>query len=78
MFSEAPVLIAEDNLYLSLDLSGAVEGMGGRVVGPASSVPEALASSPGTRSPRRSSTSSSATMMPHRLPASSPSAACRS
>jgi CheY-like chemotaxis protein len=42
MFSEAPVLIAEDNLYLSLDLSGAVEEMGGRVVGPASTVPEAL------------------------------------
>jgi DNA-binding NtrC family response regulator len=42
MFSAAPVLIAEDNLYLSLDLSGAVEEMDGRVVGPASSVAEAL------------------------------------
>jgi CheY-like chemotaxis protein len=42
MFSEAPILIAEDNLYLSLDLSFAVEEMGGRVIGPASSVPEAL------------------------------------
>ena len=42
MFSEAPILIAEDNLYLSLDLSSAVEDMGGRVIGPASSVPEAL------------------------------------
>jgi CheY-like chemotaxis protein len=42
MFSEAPILIAEDNLYLSLDLSFAVEEMGGRVVGPASSVAEAL------------------------------------
>jgi len=42
MFSEAPILIAEDNLYLSLDLSSAVEEMNGRVVGPASSVAEAL------------------------------------
>src|SRR5256885_228547 len=42
MFSAAPVLIAEDNLYLSLDLSSAVEEMNGRVVGPASSVAEAL------------------------------------
>jgi len=42
MLSEAPILIAEDNLYLSLDLSSAVEDMGGRVIGPASSVPEAL------------------------------------
>jgi CheY-like chemotaxis protein len=42
MFSEAPVLIAEDNLYLALDLSIAVEEMQGRVVGPASSVAEAL------------------------------------
>jgi CheY-like chemotaxis protein len=42
MFSEAPVLIAEDNLYLALDLSIAVEEMAGRVVGPASSVAEAL------------------------------------
>jgi CheY-like chemotaxis protein len=43
MFSEAPILIAEDNLYLSLDLSSAVEELGGRVIGPASSVAEALA-----------------------------------
>jgi DNA-binding NtrC family response regulator len=42
MFCEAPILIAEDNLYLSLDLSIAVEEMDGRVVGPASSVAEAL------------------------------------
>jgi two-component system, response regulator PdtaR len=42
MFSEASILIAEDNLYLSLDLSSTVEEMGGRVIGPASSVPEAL------------------------------------
>lgn len=42
MFSEAPVLIAEDNLYVSLDLSSAVEEMDGRVIGPASSIAEAL------------------------------------
>ncbi|MFL6751636.1 MAG: response regulator [Sphingomicrobium sp.] len=42
MFSEAPVLIAEDNLYIALDLSNAVEEMDGRVVGPASTVAEAL------------------------------------
>jgi ActR/RegA family two-component response regulator len=42
MFSEAPILIAEDNLYWSLDLSSAVEDLNGRVVGPASSVAEAL------------------------------------
>ena len=32
MFSEAPILIAEDNLYWSLDLSSAVEELNGRVV----------------------------------------------
>src|SRR3982750_4439153 len=42
MFSEAPILIAEDNLYLALDLSIAVEEQSGRVVGPAASVAEAL------------------------------------
>ena len=42
MFSEAPILIVEENLYLALDLSGAVEEMAGRVVGPASTVAEAL------------------------------------
>jgi CheY-like chemotaxis protein len=42
MFSDAPILIAEDNLYLSLDLSSAVEELDGRVVGPASTVAEAL------------------------------------
>ena len=42
MFSEAPILIVEDNLYLAIDLSIAVEEMDGRVVGPASSVSEAL------------------------------------
>jgi len=42
MFSQAPILIAEDNLYVALDLSIAVEEMDGRVLGPASSVAEAL------------------------------------
>lgn len=42
MFSEAPVLIAEDNLYVAIDLSNAIEDMDGRVVGPASTVAEAL------------------------------------
>lgn len=42
MFSDAPILIVEDNLYLALDLSSAVEEMAGRVVGPAASVEEAL------------------------------------
>ena len=42
MFSDAPILIAEDNLYIALDLSIAIEEMDGRVVGPASTVAEAL------------------------------------
>ena len=42
MFSEAPILIAEDNLYVALDLSNAIEEMAGRVVGPAATVDEAL------------------------------------
>lgn len=42
MFSDAPVLIAEDNMYIALDLSNAIEDMDGKVVGPASTVAEAL------------------------------------
>ena len=42
MFLGASILIAEDNLYLAVDLSIAVEEMQGRVIGPASSVAEAL------------------------------------
>jgi CheY-like chemotaxis protein len=42
MFSAAPVLVAEDSLYIALDLSNAIEDMDGRVVGPASTVAEAL------------------------------------
>ena len=42
MFSEAPVLIAEENSYLAIDLSNAIEDLGGKVVGPASTLAEAL------------------------------------
>jgi CheY-like chemotaxis protein len=42
MFCAAPILIAEDNLYLALDLSNAIEDMDGKVVGPASTLAEAL------------------------------------
>ena len=42
MLSESPILVAEDNLYIALDLSNAIEDMDGRVVGPASTVAEAL------------------------------------
>src|SRR4051812_26933871 len=42
MFANAPILIAEDNVYLALDLSNALEAMDGRVVGPVSTVSEAL------------------------------------
>jgi DNA-binding NtrC family response regulator len=43
MLDDKPVLIVEDNVYLALDLSQAVEEYDGRVVGPVSSVAEALA-----------------------------------
>jgi len=42
MFRDKPVLIVEDNLYLALDLAAALEDCDARVVGPASSVAEAL------------------------------------
>jgi len=42
MFATAPILIAEDNLYLALDLSNAIEDLDGRVVGPVSTVSEGL------------------------------------
>jgi DNA-binding NtrC family response regulator len=42
MFGEAPILIAEDDPYQALDLSNALEDMAGRVVGPVSTVAEAL------------------------------------
>lgn len=42
MLSNKPVLIVEDNVYLALDLSQAVEESHGRVVGPVATVAEAL------------------------------------
>jgi DNA-binding response OmpR family regulator len=41
MLNDKAVLIVEDNLYLSIDLSAAVEEMNGRVVGPVCSAAEA-------------------------------------
>jgi DNA-binding NtrC family response regulator len=42
MFEDQPILIVEDNVYVALGLSSAVEERQGRVVGPAGSVSEAL------------------------------------
>lgn len=42
MFSDKPILIVEDNVYLALDLSQAVEESDGRVIGPVGTVAEAL------------------------------------
>lgn len=42
MFSQESILIAEDNCYQALDLSLAIEGMNGKVIGPAASVDEAV------------------------------------
>jgi DNA-binding NtrC family response regulator len=42
LLSDKPVLIVEDNVYLALDLANAVEGLNGRVVGPAGTIAEAL------------------------------------
>ena len=42
MLSDKPVLIVEDNVYLAMDLSNAVESLQGRVVGPVGTVAEAL------------------------------------
>jgi DNA-binding response OmpR family regulator len=39
----APILIAENELFIALDLAATVEDAGGSVVGPAASVEEALA-----------------------------------
>lgn len=43
MLNDSAVLIVEDNVYLALDLSQAVEESNGRVVGPVATVAEALA-----------------------------------
>jgi len=42
MFSNTPILIVEDNVFLALDLSQAIEEMNGRIVGPTALVSEAL------------------------------------
>ena len=43
MLNDSAILIVEDNVYLALDLSQAVEESHGRVVGPVATVAEALA-----------------------------------
>jgi CheY-like chemotaxis protein len=42
MFEEAPILIVEDNAFLALDLSEAVEELEGQVVGPTNRISKAL------------------------------------
>ena len=42
MLRDKPVLIVEDNVYLALDLSDAVESVKGRVIGPVGTIAEAL------------------------------------
>jgi len=42
MLTDKAILIVEDDVYLALDLSMAVEGSNGRVVGPVGTVAEAL------------------------------------
>lgn len=43
MLSGRPILIAEDQIFIALDLAQAIKDAGGEVVGPAASVAEALA-----------------------------------
>lgn len=43
MLTDKPILIVQDNIYRALDLAAAIEGLNGRVVGPAGTVFEALA-----------------------------------
>ena len=42
MFNGQPVLIVEDNVFLAVDLSEAVEELDGRVVGPTNRISQAL------------------------------------
>ena len=42
MLNGTPVLVAEDQIFIALDLALAIEDAGGAVVGPAASVAEAL------------------------------------
>ncbi len=43
MLRDKPVLIVEDNVYLALDLSNAIESLNGIVVGPVGTMEEAFA-----------------------------------
>jgi DNA-binding NtrC family response regulator len=43
MFAEKPILIVEDEAFVALDLSMAVEEFHGQVIGPVATVTEALA-----------------------------------
>ena len=43
MFDQTLVLVVEDEPYIALDLAFAIEDAGGRIVGPAGTVAEALA-----------------------------------
>lgn len=42
MFEDKPVLIVEDNAFLAVDLSEAIEELDGKVVGPTDRISEAL------------------------------------
>jgi DNA-binding response OmpR family regulator len=42
MFNDQPVLIVEDNVFLAVDLSQAIEELEGRVVGPTNRIAQAL------------------------------------
>jgi DNA-binding response OmpR family regulator len=42
MFAHRPVLIVEDNVFLAIDLSQAIEELNGRVVGPTNRIAQAL------------------------------------
>jgi len=42
MFEDKPVLIVEDNAFLAVDLSEAIEELDGKVVGPTDRIAEAL------------------------------------
>lgn len=43
MFNQTKILVVEDNAFLALDLSTAIEELSGDVVGPTDNVPTALA-----------------------------------
>ena len=43
MFANLPILIVEDECFVALDLSDAIEAWNGRVIGPVATVADALA-----------------------------------